>query len=73
MSAALLGAGAVGAERSAERLSIGVVIERRPFVTACNDAGELHLYEVVVASAEAPVPGRVVVRHRGETVLEASV
>ncbi|SDF40853.1 hypothetical protein SAMN04488067_10496 [Halorubrum xinjiangense] len=57
--------------RSAERLSIEVAVEQRPFISACNDAGEGHPYEVGVAFSEAPVPERVVVRHGEETVLEA--
>ena len=63
----------VDAEHSAERLSIGVAVEKRPFVRACNDAGEFHPYEVAVAFDEPPVPERVVVRHGDETVLEESV
>ena len=63
----------VDAERSAERLSIGVAVEKRPFVRACNDAGEGHPYEVGVAFTEAPVPERVAVRHGEETVIEESV
>ncbi|GAA0552458.1 hypothetical protein ABNG02_03610 [Halorubrum ejinorense] len=58
---------------SAERLSIGIAVEKRPFVRACNDAGELHPYEVAFAFTEATVPERVVVRHECETVLEESV
>ena len=63
----------VDAERSAERLSIEVAVEKRPFVRACNDAGQGHPYEVGVAFTETPAPNRVVVRHEDETVLDERV
>ena len=63
----------IDAERSAERLSVEVAVEQRPFVSACNDAGEGHPYEVGISFTEAPVPNRVVVRHGGEPMLEADV
>ena len=61
------------AERSAERLSIEVAVKQRPFISACNDAGEGHPYEIGVAFTEVSVPDRVVVRHGDETVLDTEV
>ena len=63
----------VDVDRSVERLSIAVAVEQRPFVRDCNDAGEGHPYEIVVAFPRTPVPERVVVRHGDEPVLEARV
>ena len=42
-------------------------------VDRCSDVAEPHPYSVAVAFTEANVPGRVVVRHGDETVLEESV
>ncbi|PAU83249.1 hypothetical protein CK500_10660 [Halorubrum salipaludis] len=63
----------IEATRSADLLSIRIAIEKRPLITACNDAAESHPYEVAVAFTEPPVPERVEVRHGEDTVLAETV